>query len=80
MYLEYFLYVVEPLFTGDDSKFVPLSHVLKTNISNAKKYRLFQNLVIIVKSLHELGISLLKFLLDFKRGSSYGIMSKEYLD
>jgi len=64
--LEHFLYVVEPLFTDMNNKFIPLAQVLETNISFAKKHRLFQNLVIIIKSLHELGIGLLELGKIFK--------------
>lgn len=53
--VEYFIYIVEPWMQNNDDKFVPLSRLLKTDISYIKKHRLFQNLIIIVKSLHELG-------------------------
>ncbi len=49
------MYVVEPLYSDLNDKFIPLNQVLENDISFAKKHRLFQNLVIIVKSLHELG-------------------------
>ena len=65
VFLAYYLYIVEPWFKRSNSKFVPLSHVLQTNISNAKKHRLFQNLVIIVKSLHELGIYLIMIYVEY---------------
>ncbi len=48
--LEYYLYIVEPWFTnGHESKFIPMSHVLQSKVSNAKKHKLFHNLVVIVK-------------------------------
>lgn len=56
--LEYYIYVVEPWFTGYQDKFIPLSDLLKLDLDYMKKHRLFQNLVIIVKSLHTLGIFL----------------------
>lgn len=55
--IAYFIYIIEPWFSGYDNKFVPLFEFLKLDMTFAKKHRLFQNLIIIVKSLHELGIA-----------------------
>lgn len=72
--LEYYIYVVEPLFTGYQDKFIPLAELLKLDLDYFKKHRLFQNLVIIVKSLHALGKELLNRIQIFRR-TSFGIMS-----
>ena len=78
-FLEYYIYVVEPLFSGFQDKFVPLSELLKLDLDYFKKHRLFQNLVIIVKSLHALG-KIINDKPDFNRRTTFGIMSQEYLD
>ena len=51
----YYLYVVEPAFSSYQDKFIQLSHLLKLDMDYLKKQRLFQNLIIMVKSLHSLG-------------------------